>query len=235
MIAPFPAITPPARGVTVRIRPDRARHFASAPFRTRAHHRSHYGARASLARIAPTRGAFLANCFRFGDETYLDPGNGLGRYLNHSCSPNAGIRKRSDKLFSSPRAHQAGRGNRHRLLHTIGDDDIYRMRCHCGARRCRQWVGRFGLLPKSVKDDYFKRGLVPDFLPACTRLAIIRQRVGGERRRSGEVAREQLDLDARRRKHLYRHSPYSAPGALESPLPVERVDSSPALSPASPC
>jgi len=33
-------------------------------------------------------GTFLDNCIRFGPETYLDPGDDPGRYVNHSCRPN---------------------------------------------------------------------------------------------------------------------------------------------------
>ena len=44
-------------------------------------------------------GAFADNCFRFGPETYLDPGDEPGRFLNHSCEPNAGIRKHNNQLF----------------------------------------------------------------------------------------------------------------------------------------
>ncbi len=110
-------------------------------------------------------GTFLANCFRFGDDTYLDPHNGLGRYLNHSCAPNAGIRKRDNKLFLfAARDLRPGDEIVIDYSTTIGDDDIYRMRCHCGARRCRRWIGRFGLLPKALRADYFRRRLVPDFM-----------------------------------------------------------------------
>src|SRR4051812_48377272 len=43
--------------------------------------------------------AFSANCIRFGPNTYLDPSTAAGRYLNHSCKPNAGIRKERNQLF----------------------------------------------------------------------------------------------------------------------------------------
>ena len=50
-------------------------------------------------------GTFLDNCFRYDEEHYLDPGEGPGRYLNHSCAPNAGIRKagRTLMLFAARR------------------------------------------------------------------------------------------------------------------------------------
>jgi hypothetical protein len=110
-------------------------------------------------------GTFLANCFRFGDETYLDPGNGLGRYLNHSCRPNAAIRKRDNKLFLfAARDIEAGREIVIDYSTITGDDDIYRMRCHCGARGCRRWIGRFGLLPLALRRRYRRDGLLPEYM-----------------------------------------------------------------------
>ena len=104
----------------------------------------------------------MNNCFRYGPDTYLDPGTGPGRYLNHSCEPNAGIRKvgRRLELFAAKRI-APGEEVVIDYSTTIGDDDIWRMRCHCGSRRCRKWVGRFGLLPSRLKTSYLRRGLVP--------------------------------------------------------------------------
>ena len=110
-------------------------------------------------------GSFLANCFRYDDDHYLDPLDGLGRYLNHSCDPNAGVFKRGDSLYLFA-AERIARGREIVIDYSTitGDDDTYRMRCHCGSRRCRKWMGRFGLLPTRVKADYIKRGLLPDYM-----------------------------------------------------------------------
>jgi len=107
-------------------------------------------------------GSFLANCFRYGPESYLDPGEGPGRYLNHACEPNAGIRKSGRRLVLFA-ARRIRRGEEVVIDYSTitGDDDIWRMRCHCGSRRCRRWVGRFGLLPAALRASYLRRGLVP--------------------------------------------------------------------------
>jgi len=112
-------------------------------------------------------GAFLDNCFRSGENTYLDPGSGPGRYLNHSCEPNAGIRRvgRRLELFAARRI-EPGDEVVIDYSTTIGDDDIWRMRCHCGSGRCRKWVGRFGLLPEKLRREYLRRGLVPSSIIA---------------------------------------------------------------------
>ncbi|MEK7402596.1 MAG: SET domain-containing protein [Gemmatimonadota bacterium] len=160
-----PAIVPAVPGVAVR-----AARTGLGIFATRA-----FAEESTIGRI-PGRvyhwqvlwrrgGEFMANCFRFGDETYLDPGNGLGRYLNHSCRPNAAIRKRNNKLFLF--AARDIRPSDEIVIDysTItGDDDMWRMRCHCGSPQCRTWIGRFGLLPPAIKRRYRRDGLLPDFM-----------------------------------------------------------------------
>ena len=108
-------------------------------------------------------GSFAANCFRFGPETYLDPEQGWGRYLNHSCTPNAALWFANDKLFlvaAGPIRTRAEIVIDYST--TIGDDDRWRMYCRCGTRRCRRVITRFGLLPADVKKSYLRRGLVAD-------------------------------------------------------------------------
>lgn len=109
--------------------------------------------------------AFAANCFRFGPETYLDPGTGAGRFLNHSCNPNAGIQKSDNRLFLFA-AKRIGAWSEITIDYstTLGDDDIWTMRCKCGRRTCRRTIRNFGSLPASVRRRYVSRGLVPGYI-----------------------------------------------------------------------
>lgn len=112
-----------------------------------------------------TGGTFADNCFRFGPETYLDPGDGFGRFLNHSCEPNAGIRKVNNQLFLFAAQSIATRDEITVDYSTIlGDDDIWTMRCNCGQPSCRRRIRRFGSLPVSLKRRYVERGLVPKYI-----------------------------------------------------------------------
>ena len=111
------------------------------------------------------RGSFAANCIRFGPETYLDPGDEAGRYLNHSCEPNAGIRKNNNQLFLFAAKHiEKGREIVIDYSTTIGDDDVWTMRCNCGRRACRGKIKRFGTLPVALKARYLSEGLVPKYI-----------------------------------------------------------------------
>lgn len=106
-------------------------------------------------------GAFMDNCFRFGEETYLDPGNGPGRWLNHSCSPNAAIRFERNTLYLF--AARRIRADQEVVIDystILGDDDAWRMYCRCGSARCRRWISRFGRLPPALRKTYLRRGLV---------------------------------------------------------------------------
>ena len=110
-------------------------------------------------------GTFADNCFRFGPETYLDPGDEPGRFLNHSCDPNAGIRKRNHQLFLFAARSIAG-GEEIAIDYStiLGDDDIWTMRCNCGHESCRRKIRRFGSLPLELKRRYLRQGLVPNYI-----------------------------------------------------------------------
>jgi SET domain-containing protein len=108
---------------------------------------------------------FSANCLRFGPHTYLDPGTNAGRWLNHSCEPNAGLRKAHGRLYLfAVRRIAAGTEIVFDYSTTIGDDDIWTMRCRCGRARCRGTIRNFGSLPARVRDRYVDRGMVPEFI-----------------------------------------------------------------------
>jgi uncharacterized protein len=110
-------------------------------------------------------GTFAANCIRFGPNTYLDPRNNAGRYLNHSCEPNAAIRKRNNQLFLFA-AKRIRKGTEIVIDYstTLGDDDIWTMRCRCGTDGCRRTVRRFGSLPLALQAEYVRAGLVPRYI-----------------------------------------------------------------------
>lgn len=118
------------------------------------------------ARIVTRRGgAFADNCFRFGPETYLDPGDEAGAYLNHSCEPNACVRKSNNRLFLAT-IEQIRRSDEIVIDYStiLGDDDVWTMRCNCGSKRCRKVIRRFGSLPLLIKERYAKSRAVPGYI-----------------------------------------------------------------------
>jgi hypothetical protein len=108
---------------------------------------------------------FAANCIRFGPETYLDPEDGFGAFLNHSCAPNAAIVKMANRLHLVA-ARRIAKGEEVVIDYstTIGDDDVWRMRCRCGQPSCRRVIRNFGSLPAELRARYLTNGFVPPFI-----------------------------------------------------------------------
>ena len=110
-------------------------------------------------------GTFADNCFRFGPETYLDPGDEPCRYLNHGCEPNAGIRKINNQLFLfAAKPIRKGAEIVFDYSTLLGDDDIWTMRCKCRHAKCRKLIRRFGSLPEALKTRYVSKGMVPQYI-----------------------------------------------------------------------
>jgi SET domain-containing protein len=107
------------------------------------------------------------NCYRFGAETYLDPGNDVSRYVNHSCAPNAAVRKERRALYLfAVEPIRVGAEIAFDYSTLTGDDDIWTLRCKCGRRSCRRVVKNFGSLPTRIKQRYLRSGMVPEFIVA---------------------------------------------------------------------
>jgi SET domain-containing protein len=119
--------------------------------------------RVVLGRCGPSKD----NCYRFGPETYLDPGDHVGRYVNHSCAPNAGVRKACGTLYLfADRAIRAGAEIVFDYSTLTGDDDVWTLRCRCGSRGCRGVIRNFGALPFPTRRRYLRRGMVPEYIIA---------------------------------------------------------------------
>ena len=108
---------------------------------------------------------FANNCIRFGPETYIDPGDGPAGFLNHSCAPNSAINKAANRLYVVA-ARRIAKGEEILFDYstTIGDDDVWRMRCNCGDTACRRLVRNFGSLPRERRAYYLENGFVPAFI-----------------------------------------------------------------------
>lgn len=112
-------------------------------------------------------GVFADNCYRLGPETYLDPGDTVARFVNHSCDPSVGVRKENNRLYLfAAKPIRAGAELTFDYSTLLGDDDIWTMKCNCGSRACRKHVRRVGLLPEATFDSYVERGMIPRYILA---------------------------------------------------------------------
>jgi hypothetical protein len=105
------------------------------------------------------KGAQAANALQVGADRYLDLRE-PGRLVNHSCSPNAGIR--DDVVLTAIRRIAASEEIRFDYSTTIGDR--WMMACACRAPDCRGVVGAYRQLPEDVRRRYEELGVVQRFL-----------------------------------------------------------------------
>jgi len=95
-----------------------------------------------------------------GKRTYLDLDE-LSRTFNHSCAPNAALRKRSE-LFAL-RDIRKGEEITYDYSATIAPTE-WRMRCACGTKDCRKVLGDVLSIPKTQRARYRKLGALQNYM-----------------------------------------------------------------------
>lgn len=104
-------------------------------------------------------------------DEYLGPSGRIDDLINHSCSPNAGLRFGSDGVFLiAIRAISPGEEIAWDYSTTLGPDSTWRMACACGSAECRGVIGAFATLPEERRAWFVERDLVAPYLrPAAPR------------------------------------------------------------------
>jgi hypothetical protein len=103
--------------------------------------------------------SLAANALQIGIDRYLDLDE-PGKFINHSCSPNAAVIRDTTLIAICPIA--AGEEIRFDYSTTISDG--WTMACRCGAAECRGLVVAFQLLPESLRRRYAILGQVQRFM-----------------------------------------------------------------------
>lgn len=123
------------------------------------------GARKHYTTLLKRGGTFLDNCFRISENYYLSPEGYIGVYLNHSCEPNARVVKRGNQLYVQALTSLSNGQEVCIDYSTItASDDIWTMRCNCGARSCRSRITNFSRLPAFLRNKYQTSRIVPDYI-----------------------------------------------------------------------
>ena len=105
------------------------------------------------------KGPLAANTLQVDHNRYLDLVE-PGRLVNHSCSPNAGIR--NGVILVALRLIEPSEEIRFDYSTTIGDR--WTMSCACRSPECRGNVAAYRLLPEHVRRRYESLGVVQPFL-----------------------------------------------------------------------
>lgn len=105
-------------------------------------------------------GGDRAYALQVGPDEYLDT-MPPGRYLNHSCDPNAGIA--NDRMLIALRPIEVGEEIQFDYSTTMSDDH-WTMECRCGRPTCRRVVLDFHHLPPIAQNRYLQLGVVQRFI-----------------------------------------------------------------------
>ncbi|OKH28561.1 SET domain-containing protein [Chroogloeocystis siderophila] len=84
-----------------------------------------------------------------------------GRFVNHSCDPNAGIK--NDVELVALKQIRAGEEIYFDYSTTM-DEDYWVMQCGCGSTHCRRVIKDFKHLPSHVKRKYLELNVVQNFI-----------------------------------------------------------------------
>jgi cephalosporin-C deacetylase len=117
-----------------------------------------------LLRYAQTSPETLA--VQVGPDLYLGASGGPDDFVNHSCSPNAGLvivgEDGADVRLVALRDIKPGEQVTFDYSTTMDEDD-FEFDCRCGAAGCRGRMRDFKHLPAELKQRYAERGVVPAY------------------------------------------------------------------------
>ena len=142
--------------------------FAAEPFAAGQTIVRFSGPQVSATRV-PQRLAGSADRFvQIGPDRWLGPSGRIDDLINHSCSPNAGLRFEDDGIFLvAIRAIAAGEEVAWDYSTTVADDG-WSMACLCGSAECRGVVRGFATLGEARQQWYRDQRLVAPHLIAST-------------------------------------------------------------------
>lgn len=95
---------------------------------------------------------------QFGPGQSRDSGNGMGRFANHSCDPNCGIKN----LFDIVAMKSISPGEQIMWDYAMTENNDWFMLCRCGSRKCRRIITGYRNLPPDVREAY--RGFISQWL-----------------------------------------------------------------------
>jgi hypothetical protein len=97
-------------------------------------------------------------------DLYVGPSGGLDDFVNHSCTPNAGLRFFDDTIqLVALRDIQPGEELSWDYSTTLSDTEFY-LNCACGTQACRGVVGDFRFLEPELQERYRQLDIVAPYL-----------------------------------------------------------------------
>jgi Proteins containing SET domain len=101
---------------------------------------------------------------QIGIDRFMGPSRGPDNFVNHSCSPNAGIKMNGDEVVLVAIFElQAGQEITFDYSTTMVQDE-WSMACACQSRDCRKKIEEYPRLPRAIRRRYEALKVVPDFV-----------------------------------------------------------------------
>lgn len=100
----------------------------------------------------------LSHAIQIGPQLWRDS-LGLARYINHSCNPNCGIKKKIQ--ITAMRTILPGEEITWDYEMTE-KSDWFKMRCGCGSETCRKVIGNYKNMPLHIRKKY--KGFISEWL-----------------------------------------------------------------------
>lgn len=105
------------------------------------------------------------HCLQIGERTYLGPFGGLDDFFNHSCDPNSGLKEVGENKIALFAIKNIKIGEEITWDYSTYIKELdYFIDCVCGSKICRNKVGSFNLLAKSLREKYKKLDVVAHFI-----------------------------------------------------------------------
>ena len=109
----------------------------------------------------------ICNPLQITERTYLDLAEPYV-YVNHSCTPNCGVRKKGE-LFSLEDIPEGEEltydySTTEWTYEKFGKYKEWAMECNCNSKKCRGTLGQFPTLDQKLKREYYKAGALQDFI-----------------------------------------------------------------------
>src|SRR3989344_3852976 len=92
-----------------------------------------------------------------GMHTWQDS-NGIGRFFNHSCEPNCGIKGKTNLVALK----DIKNGEELTFDYDMTENSDWAMECKCRRANCRKIIRGYRFLPGAVKKKY--RGMISEWL-----------------------------------------------------------------------
>jgi len=105
----------------------------------------------------------LTHALQVGPTDFLSASGGIDDYVNHSCSPNTGIRDVQGRIVLIALKTIAPGAEITFDYSTTQANGLWEMECQCKSKKCRGRIADFKELPKDLQTFYEKNNAVLPF------------------------------------------------------------------------